>query len=435
LTISPREPEAKITFWDGGNALHHYGIGVSNAQLNIHSGLSADIVYYNGGRNGPDGNSTELMRIRSNGNVGIGVNPTSKLHVDGNSTIIGKTLCDYLQISCKSRVLNFDEGTATRSSEYPLLIESNGIAADTNLNICALAFGVASTLVSPGGVINFVRTGINGFGYLSFRLRENSNGTAALTEVMRLSHNNISFFKNIEFSSLKIAPTELNSQKLILYSLPQYTNTNFEIGVKQRNNVDPDNLSMDFNILGLKHSYRWMRQSSACMMELKSVNLDVGTYYGLGIGTTNGPTYQLHLTTYSAYKPGGGEWLAGCDERIKENIESANIDLCYENIKKLPLKRFTWKTDVFKDYEINDRNVLGWIAQDVEKIFPKAVTTNENHGISDFKTLNTSEINKALYGCVHKLIQKVEALESTNDLLLNRLNSLETEINNLKNNI
>ena len=100
------------------------------------------------------------------------------------------------------------------------------------------------------------------------------------------------------------------------------------------------------------------------------------------------------------------------------------MDKCYENVRNLKLKRYTWKKEIYSDDQINDRNYLGWIAQDVEKIYPKAVTKTNLHG----RGLQADKIYKAVYGAVQKLMDKVETLE-------NKVISLETELNNLKNNI
>jgi hypothetical protein len=60
--------EPKISLWDGGSATNNIGFGVSSAQLNYHVTPGSTHAFFAGGKNG-DG--TELMRIQSDGNVGI----------------------------------------------------------------------------------------------------------------------------------------------------------------------------------------------------------------------------------------------------------------------------------------------------------------------------------------------------------------------------
>jgi len=160
------------------------------------------------------------------------------------------------------------------------------------------------------------------------------------------------------------------------------------------------------------------------------------TGYGgdFGIGKTD-PGYRLEMGANSAAKPSSVEWTVTSDERIKEDIELADLDRCYEIVKSLPLKRFKWKDSAYDDDMINDRKMLGWIAQDVQSVFPKAVGTHRFTGvpvengekdengniceweleIDDCLDLDGDQISKALYGAVQTLIAKVEALENNNN--------------------
>ena len=131
----------------------------------------------------------------------------------------------------------------------------------------------------------------------------------------------------------------------------------------------------------------------------------------VGIGTT-GPSYLLELASDSAAKPSTNTWTVSSDSRLKTNIELANLDTCYNNVKSIPLKRYTWRDDVYTNDQVSDRSKLGWIAQDVETIFPKAVEQKEMFGFSDCRSLNSDQIIAALYGAVQKLITKVETLET-----------------------
>lgn len=146
----------------------------------------------------------------------------------------------------------------------------------------------------------------------------------------------------------------------------------------------------------------------------------------VGIGLTN-PTYSLQLNTDSAAKPSSTTWTVSSDERLKENIELADLNICYDTIKNIPLKRYKWKDQFYSSQQIKDRTKIGWIAQDVQSVFPKAVestrfvysSVQDNMGavtseeaIEDCLTLNSDQIYAAMFGAIQKLMQKVEQLES-----------------------
>lgn len=170
------------------------------------------------------------------------------------------------------------------------------------------------------------------------------------------------------------------------------------------------------------------------------------------IGPSGTASYQLQLTTDSAGKPSTNTWTIVSDERIKEDIELADLDLCYEAVKSIPLKRYKWRDEVYTEKQVTDRRKIGWIAQDVEAVFPKAVNTHEfkynqvyaetvipaikeelnkkgqvitaaqpeqierklvsEDVITDCKDLNADQIYAAMYGALQKLINKVETLEA-----------------------
>ena len=98
-----------------------------------------------------------------------------------------------------------------------------------------------------------------------------------------------------------------------------------------------------------------------------------GGFVGIGTGAT--VNYRLELSTDSAGKPGvGGLWTVVSDERIKSGIVPANLDRCYEIVKSVPLKHFGFAPGVYTDDQIQDKHSLGWIAQDVQKVFKNAVS-------------------------------------------------------------
>ena len=142
----------------------------------------------------------------------------------------------------------------------------------------------------------------------------------------------------------------------------------------------------------------------------------------VGIGLTN-PGYQLQLSTDSAGKPSTSTWSITSDQRIKEDIVDANLDTCYENVKNLKLKYYKLRDDIIElDPMFKDSHKLGWIAQEVEKVLPKCVTTiPEQYGLTEVKNLNTDQIHVNLFGAVQKLIKDNENLKARIEALENRV--------------
>lgn len=74
----------KVSFWGASGA--HYGIGVQSGLLQIHSDVSASDVAFG---HGSSAAFTETMRVKGNGNVGIGTStPLGKLHVRSGNTYL-----------------------------------------------------------------------------------------------------------------------------------------------------------------------------------------------------------------------------------------------------------------------------------------------------------------------------------------------------------
>ena len=150
------------------------------------------------------------------------------------------------------------------------------------------------------------------------------------------------------------------------------------------------------------------------------------------IGTGLSREYQLELQQNSAGKPSSGSWTISSDARLKENIELANLDICFDIVKNLPLKKFKWKDEVYTKEQVPDRNMIGFIADDVELFFKKAVTKRAIHGLEDCRDLDENLIFKAHYGATQQLIklvenlsQKVEKLEADNETLKTELSELK----------
>ncbi len=135
----------------------------------------------------------------------------------------------------------------------------------------------------------------------------------------------------------------------------------------------------------------------------------------LNLGPVTTPLYQLELTTDYARKLTTSTWTIGSDERLKTDIETANVDRCVEIVQNLDLKRFAWN---FPDgSQTPDTHSLGWIAQEFAQFFPNSVETAAAHGIEDFQNLNSDQIIKVMWGALKKLRADLKARKSSDSVL------------------
>jgi hypothetical protein len=91
LTIGNQVPGDKISLW--GQSGNSYGFGIGSGLLQIHSSdVTSDISF----GYGSSAAMTENMRIKGNGNVGIGTNnPTARLEVNGGVKITGANALEF----------------------------------------------------------------------------------------------------------------------------------------------------------------------------------------------------------------------------------------------------------------------------------------------------------------------------------------------------
>jgi hypothetical protein len=149
-------------------------------------------------------------------------------------------------------------------------------------------------------------------------------------------------------------------------------------------------------------------------------NTNVYHMGSVGIGTKS-PEYSPLDVRGAIYSSLGGytqtgltTWSIASDRRIKENIVKASYEKCLDNVKNIELYNFNFKDDCVNT---NDKHQLGFIAQEVQQIYPKAVEVgkmilNTNETIDDLLSLNTTQIDYTLYGAVKNLIEKIEDIDN-----------------------
>ncbi|MBI4470693.1 MAG: hypothetical protein HY650_15365 [Acidobacteria bacterium] len=151
----PNTPGDKISLW--GQSGTHYGFGIQNFLLQIHTNTSsADIAF----GAGSSASFTERMRIKGNGNVGIGTTgPGAKLHVLSSGDIAHE-LFDTTATTNKRVRINF----AQNGSQHMEIGTDFSVNNTADLYIYNRATGQTVAYFNPSGNVWFNMMGNVGIG-------------------------------------------------------------------------------------------------------------------------------------------------------------------------------------------------------------------------------------------------------------------------------
>jgi hypothetical protein len=141
----------------------------------------------------------------------------------------------------------------------------------------------------------------------------------------------------------------------------------------------------------------------------------------LGIGT-NAPAAALHVIGNAVKTVGGGTWLTSSDLRLKNLLGDYNKGL--DEIAMLQTVRYKYKADNPRQLD-SDEEQVGFIAQEIQKIFPEAVT----EGSDGYLNFNMHAINVALVNAIKELKTENDRLKTENEKVNTRLEKLEVLLN------
>ncbi len=160
---------------------------------------------------------------------------------------------------------------------------------------------------------------------------------------------------------------------------------------------------------------------------INATNSYAGLFYGkvrvegnvlingnLALGSTN------IISGYSAnftYTVCASNIVCSSDLRYKKNI--APLENSLTNILKINGVRYDWKQEEFPEKHFSDKNQIGFIAQEIEKIFPEMVFTDEK----GFKSVDYARLTPVL-------VEAIKELTLRNQKLENRLDKIEAVLNN-----
>lgn len=122
----------------------------------------------------------------------------------------------------------------------------------------------------------------------------------------------------------------------------------------------------------------------------------------VGIGTTS-PGYTL--TVNGSSWTSSGAW-SGSDIRWKKNVMPLNAVL--GKILKLNGVNYEWEKDKFKAINFSDGKQIGLIAQDVEKVFPELVRTDDE----GYKAVSYERLSVLLMKAVQEIAAGLDMTEA-----------------------
>ncbi|MFQ5606189.1 MAG: tail fiber domain-containing protein [bacterium] len=137
----------------------------------------------------------------------------------------------------------------------------------------------------------------------------------------------------------------------------------------------------------------------------------------VGIGTTS-PQHRLDVNG----DIGSGGVVYHSDIRWKKNIQQ--ITNALNKATNLRGVEFEWRREEFKERNFTEGRKLGFIAQEVEKIAPEVVGT-DNHG---YKSVAYANLTALLVEAMKEQQEQIRKQQATIDALVDRINRLEEKV-------
>jgi hypothetical protein len=116
-------------------------------------------------------------------------------------------------------------------------------------------------------------------------------------------------------------------------------------------------------------------------------------------------------------------FITASDSRFKKNIVGLTNALA--SISSLRGVRYDWRKDEFPERNFSSQNQIGFIAQELETIFPEMVFTDEK----GYKSVDYARLTPVLVEAIKELKAINEVLTEKNDRMEARLNKIESLLN------
>ncbi|WNM19820.1 tail fiber domain-containing protein [Flavobacterium capsici] len=392
------------------------------------------------------GSPIERMTIRANGNLGIGTStPLEKLQVAGkalftngfssdNGALLYKNNTDYMFIGPQSGSTSNGGGLALFGSSNNTSGNPGGMDINVPTGSVRLFHSNGSYTFSTSSTSNY--SGLFELNDIGFDIGHNSISRAIIfspgsTERMRLTPGGFlgvgatAPARRLHVSNGVSGGTSNGNTGILLESSGNVyqhflTPSTSENGLLFGSELASINGGIIFNNSAVANGIQFRTGGNSNRMTITSAG-------NVGIGTTT-PAGQLQLSTDDARKSGTSTWTIVSDTRLK-NIKG-NYTSGLNEILQLHPVRYQYKNNGERKFEeeVLDTEYSGFIAQEVQTLFPEAVGTDED----GYLNLNIHPILIASVNAFKELNTKYEDLKTENEdlkskleLLLKRIETLE----------
>lgn len=394
------------------------------------------------------GSQASHVFISQTGNVGIGTNsPLERLHIAGkslfengfstdNAALLYKNDTDYMFIGPQSGSTSNGGGLALFGSTNNTSGNPGGMDINVPTGSVRLFHSNGSYTFSTSSTSNY--SGLFELNDIGFDIGHNSNSRAIIfspgsTERMRLTPGGFlgvgttAPSRRLHVSNGVSGGTSNGNTGILLESSGNVyqhflTPSTSENGLLFGSELASINGGIIFNNSAVANGIQFRTGGNSNRMTITSAG-------NVGIGTT-APAGQLQLSTDDARKPGTNTWTITSDARLK-NIKG-NYTSGLNEILQLHPVRYEYRNNGERKFEeeVLNTEYSGFIAQEVQPLFPEAVGTDED----GFLNFNMHPILIASVNAFKELNTKYEELKTENDDLKDKLQALMKRIEALEKN-
>lgn len=392
------------------------------------------------------GNLVNGIFVDSSRRVGIGTqSPSVALDVLGAGVFSGAVTASSLSSPEKvSTIFGINAATSSGNGGSLTIKAGNGSGAGNTSGSLYLGFGRGGASASSGAMYFGVAQATDAVGLDATYMTLTSAGNvgigttspnkllelAANSPVLRLTTTTQNTPSSIELGVLnggnygyaKIGVTNVQDYdtNLTFWTTPATSTTQVErmritkdgnVGIGTNDPVSYSTRTLQIHNSVNNHAYIKLTNidtgaalSDGFELASAGVNANIVLRESTGIITIRGLSGGVYLSN------GSTSWAANSDERLK-NINS-NIENAVEKLSFLRAVNFSWKSD------LSNREVLGLIAQDVEKAFPQIIDKNKIASDPSEENIDTTEYLGVRYvELIPVLVKAIQELKAEIDIL------------------